>query len=116
MLHTTNFPNDSLATRAVTRLADDPESPTSLPAVVAEMAQGWRSGQRPLVEELLDRYPDLSSTTTAVLKLIHEEFCLRRQHGCPAEPEDFFRRFPDLRSDLEVLLGGELTRIDTRVN
>src|SRR5437868_10471357 len=116
MSHTANLWNGSPATRPVTRLAGGAVPATTLAAVVAEMAQGLRSCQRPFVEELLDRYPDLAATTTAVLKLIHEEFCLRRQHGCPAEREDFFQRFPELRDQLEVLLGGDLTRVDSRVS
>jgi serine/threonine protein kinase len=113
MSHTVDFWNCSPPTRAVTHLAVEPVPPASLARALAEMAQEWRSGQGPLVEDFLARYPELA-TITAALKLIHEEFCLRLQHGIPAEPEDFFVRFPDLRDELEVLLGGELTRIDTR--
>src|SRR5581483_5957927 len=47
---------------------------------------------RPL-EEYLQEFPELAEHGPPC-DLLYEEFHLRRQHGQPAEPDDYYRRFP----------------------
>jgi serine/threonine protein kinase/tetratricopeptide (TPR) repeat protein len=70
-----------------------------------EMAARWRRGERPLAEEYLTRHPELRAEPEAAIDLIHEEICLREEHGLPAPSPEILRRFPQWRSELEILLG-----------
>lgn len=71
--------------------------------LVQEMIKAWRQGQRLLPEDFLDRYPSLLEHPEAVAELIYEEMSLRREHGPEAPTEEVLRRFPQWRSQLEVL-------------
>jgi serine/threonine protein kinase len=70
-----------------------------------EMAARWRRGERPLAEEYLARHPDLRADPEAAIDLIHEEICLREEHGLPAPSSEILGRFPQWRTELEILLG-----------
>jgi tetratricopeptide (TPR) repeat protein len=76
-----------------------------VPALVEEMRRRWTSGERPSAEEYLGRHPVLSQQAGAALRLISEEFRLRRGTDGEADPAEFLRRFPQWRSELEILLG-----------
>src|SRR2546423_2595822 len=69
-----------------------------------EMVRRWWEGERPLAEEFLTQHPELWQRPEAALDLIYEEFCLRQQYGQETDPQDLFRRFPQWRSELEILL------------
>lgn len=69
-----------------------------------EMAQAWKQGRRVSAEELLDRHRDLRSRRDAVLRLVCEEICLRREQGMTLVMDDWVRRFPDWRHEIEALL------------
>lgn len=68
------------------------------------MAQRWREGERPLAEHYFETHPELWQQPEAAAELIYEEFCLRQQHGVEASPAELYRRFPQWRMQLEVLL------------
>ncbi|HWY85269.1 MAG TPA: serine/threonine-protein kinase, partial [Gemmataceae bacterium] len=69
-----------------------------------ELARRWRAGERPLVEEYLAQYPDLSKQPEAVAELIYEELCLRQEFGQTEAADDVLRRFPQWREQLRVLI------------
>jgi serine/threonine protein kinase/TolA-binding protein len=68
------------------------------------MAADWQQGRRPSVEELLERYPAVASSPGGVLRLISEELCLRREAGEEVDLADILARFPQQRTELELLL------------
>jgi len=69
-----------------------------------EMVRRWWEGERPRAEEFLSRHPQLWEQPEAALDLIYEECCLRQEYGEPADPEEVFRRFPNWRAELAILL------------
>jgi serine/threonine protein kinase len=77
---------------------------TLLAGLAQEMGERWRRGERPTVEEFLERDPSLQQRD-ASLELIYEEFCLRAQHGPAATTAEYLERFPQYREALEILLG-----------
>jgi tetratricopeptide (TPR) repeat protein len=80
----------------------DPEGLAERLAV--EMIARWRSGERPLAEEYLTRYPQLREQPEAAIELIYEELCLRQEYNQPATASDLVRRFPLWQAEIEVLL------------
>ncbi len=69
-----------------------------------ELGRRWHAGERPLVEEYLERYPELASQPEAAAELIYEELCLRQEHGVSAAADDVLKRFPRWRPQLQILL------------
>jgi len=72
--------------------------------LVRELARRWRGGERLQVEEFLQRYPELLRERDAVVRLIYEEFCQRREHGAEQPIDEFRRRFPEHGAALSLLL------------
>src|SRR5437588_5674267 len=72
-------------------------------ALVAEMIERWRQGERPLPEDFLARHPQLWEYPEAAADLIYEELCLRQEHSLDLPLEQVLRRFPQWRPQLEVL-------------
>jgi serine/threonine protein kinase/Flp pilus assembly protein TadD len=72
--------------------------------LAAQMAECWERGERPVAEEFLARHPALWQQPENAIDLIYEELSLRREYGAPTTPEDLFRRFPQWRAQLAVLL------------
>jgi hypothetical protein len=60
---------------------------------------------RPL-EDYLAEFPELAAGGGPPCDLLYEDYHLRRQAGCGAEPADYFRRFPGRAEELARLLGG----------
>jgi serine/threonine protein kinase len=77
---------------------------TLLAGLAQEMGERWRRGERPTVEEFLQRHETLQERGAA-LELIYEEFCLRSQHGPAVTAAEYLDRFPQYREELEILLG-----------
>jgi serine/threonine protein kinase/Flp pilus assembly protein TadD len=73
---------------------------------VDEMVAAWRRGERPLVEDVLARHPELSHE--AAVRLIYEEVCLRLEAGLTVDPAEITARFPQWRSELALLLDCQL--------
>lgn len=69
---------------------------------VEEMVEAWRRGERPIVEEILARYPELDDDAT--IRLIYEEYSLRQEAGLEVDAEEIVRRFPRYRDELALLL------------
>jgi len=72
--------------------------------LLAELAESWRNGTRLRVEVLLDRYPSIREEKEAVVRLIYEEVCLREERGEAVLGVEIVARFPQLKSELEVLV------------
>jgi serine/threonine protein kinase/tetratricopeptide (TPR) repeat protein len=68
-----------------------------------EMAACWRRGEPVAVETFLTRHPELGSQVESVIALIDEEICLRQEYGKEVSATDYHRRFPQWRTQLEVL-------------
>jgi serine/threonine protein kinase len=68
-----------------------------------EFAQLWRQGDCRPVEDFL-RLHHLEAEPDIAVGLIYEEMCLRRERGQAAAPEEYLRRFPQWRREVEMLL------------
>jgi serine/threonine protein kinase/Flp pilus assembly protein TadD len=79
-------------------------SASSSETLAQDMARRWESGERPLAEEYLARYPHLADDPDTALDLIYEEVCLRRQYGEAAAAEAVLARYPQWREQLRLLL------------
>lgn len=66
-----------------------------------EMAGFWRQGERPTVEDFLDRYPELRTQPEAALSLVCEEICLREEYGLKDGEATVLERFLTLRTQVE---------------
>ena len=75
-----------------------------LERLLDEFERRCRAGEQAVVEEYLDRYPELHDHPAAVIELLYEEICQRRQAGEAVSEEALFMRFPQWRSQLELLL------------
>jgi serine/threonine protein kinase/Tfp pilus assembly protein PilF len=69
-----------------------------------DMAERWRKGERPLVEEYLALHPELWNLPDAALELISEEIYLRQESGQEPSGADWVRRFPQWDRPLQALL------------
>jgi serine/threonine protein kinase len=63
--------------------------------------QSWLSGSRPPVEDLLDG-SSLRDDAEAQLDLVYNEIVLREELGEEPSVEEYVRRYPHLREELEV--------------
>ncbi|HEV3023181.1 MAG TPA: hypothetical protein VGX76_11970, partial [Pirellulales bacterium] len=68
------------------------------------MADAWHDGRPVGVEEVLKAHPSLAATPRTALRLISEELYLRRESGQPADFEGILARFPQWRTELQLLL------------
>jgi serine/threonine protein kinase len=69
-----------------------------------ELGRRWQAGERPVVEEYLDRHPELWRQPEAAVELIYEELCLRQEYGEERAVPDVLARFPEWREQLQVIL------------
>jgi serine/threonine protein kinase/Flp pilus assembly protein TadD len=72
--------------------------------LVQELAERWRQGECPPVEEFFHRHPELNEQPERAVRLIYEEICLRQEAGQPGASVEALRRFPQWRDQLAVLL------------
>ncbi|MHC5540562.1 protein kinase domain-containing protein, partial [Singulisphaera rosea] len=66
------------------------------------MASAWERGEIVTAEEILERNPGLG--TEASIRLVYEEFLLRRDAGEDFPSSEVLRRFPQWEDELELLL------------
>lgn len=97
----------------LTRLSTQPHAPRSsqfggdeaLPAgILEQMAAAWRDGQPSAAERILAEHPELAASPNLAVRVIFEEVCLREESGQTVDDEELFRRFPQWRDALEVVL------------
>lgn len=83
------------------QFSDDESLPTG---ILERMAAAWRDGQPLAAERLLSEFPELATQANLAVRVIFEEVCLREELGQTVEDEELFRRFPQWRDELEVVL------------
>lgn len=69
--------------------------------VIIDIGQRWRRGERALVEQYIDRFPELGPLDKVSPKLISEEYRARLRAGDPRDIDQYRRRFPMQFSRLE---------------
>ena len=74
---------------------------TLLDSVLDRQSGSWLAGSRPSVEDLIDGSP-LRNDPEAQLDLIYNEIVLREELGEEPSAEEYVRRYPNLREDLEL--------------
>lgn len=72
--------------------------------VIRQMAEAWRSGNMAPAEHWLDAHPELRANSQSGVRIVYEEICLRQEQGEKVDSTEFYRRFPDWQSELEVLM------------
>lgn len=75
-----------------------------LNASLDEQSERWQRGDRVLVEEFLQRHPELARDDLAVIQLVMQEHACRRRAGDKPSVEEYSRRFPSLEPALRGLL------------
>ena len=65
-----------------------------------DMERQWMAGNRPTVEDYLERFPELGTEETVPLELLATEDQLRRECGVALELSDWERRFPERVDEL----------------
>jgi serine/threonine protein kinase len=68
------------------------------------MAERWRAGERPRVEDYLTQHPALAAEPEAALELLAEEIGLRDESGQGPDPSELAARFPHWRRQVLALL------------
>ncbi len=77
---------------------------TLVDRLAEELGRRWRSGERPVVEDYLALYPELSDRPEAAAELIYEELCLRQEHDRGVDAAEVLCRFPQWREQLRILM------------
>lgn len=70
----------------------------------SEIVSRWRNGSPANTSDVLREHPEWASDKATVLKLAHEEFCLRRQQGETVDAGYFAQQFPGYSVSLRRLL------------
>ncbi|HEY2760342.1 MAG TPA: protein kinase, partial [Pirellulales bacterium] len=71
---------------------------------LAEIVDGWHRGEKPSAERWLERHPELAADSEIAVRLIYEEVCLREDHGERVDSTELYRRFPQWREAIAVVL------------
>jgi eukaryotic-like serine/threonine-protein kinase len=82
--------------------ASAPGDRTPFEAIFDEQRARWDAGERPKIEEFLERFPILRQSNEALVDLIYHEFVIRRSLGESPDPAEYLNRFPAWSN---VLLG-----------
>jgi serine/threonine protein kinase/Tfp pilus assembly protein PilF len=72
--------------------------------LVREMAASWRDGQMTSAEEWIARRPEIAFRPELATRIIYEEICQREQLGDTVHSSEIYRRFPQWRDALEIML------------
>ena len=80
------------------------ENASSEIEIVAELSRRLRTGQRQVVEFLLQEHPELINDDELMVELIYREYVILDQLGEATEPQRLFDRFPAYQERLERLL------------
>ena len=92
--------------RAAARNRDSANSPTERLAgdIQREMISAWQAGSPILAEQWLDLHPQISAEPEIAVLVIYEELCLREERGEKVDSAEIYRRFPQFREALSVVL------------
>jgi serine/threonine protein kinase len=72
--------------------------------VMSELEIRWRRGQRALLEEYLQRFPELNEKATLHPPLLAAEYQVRQRHGDKPPLEAYQQRFPEQFGPFEKLV------------
>ncbi len=72
--------------------------------LLEDFTAAWGRGERPTAELFLDHHPGVAAQPEAAIRVIYEEVCLRQAEGQDVPLSELVRRFPQWRTELEVLL------------
>lgn len=72
--------------------------------VQREMLAAWQAGSTILAEQWLDRHPEVKAKPEIAVLVIYEELCLREERGEEVDSAELYRRFPQFREALSVVL------------
>jgi serine/threonine protein kinase/tetratricopeptide (TPR) repeat protein len=72
--------------------------------MLIEMESAWREGREVRAEDFLRRSPEFLADPALSVRLIFEEICLREEAGQVGASAEVLARFPELKSELAVLL------------
>src|SRR5262245_19341481 len=72
-----------------------------LDLVRTSQRRAWQRGERPLIEDYLQRLPALQAHPDAVLDLLHAEAALREETGEAVTVEEYRHRFPQHADSLD---------------
>ena len=81
-------------------LGEDATIPMLSALIKADLGCRFARGDRPEVNDYLDRFPELRDRGERVLSLIYEEFCLLEERGERPDVESFCRRYGPWRDSL----------------
>lgn len=71
---------------------------------VEDLAQRWQRGERPTAREYLDRHPELCDHPELAVRFIHEEVCLRQEHGEAVDYQAMLDQYPQWHEELALVL------------
>src|SRR5258707_11803683 len=84
--------------------------------LIERFASAWRPEESRSVDRFLADHPEVSHDAEVAVRLIYEDFCLRQEAGCQVDPDEILKRFPQWRTNLEVVLDFyQLVRSETRL-
>lgn len=72
--------------------------------LVQQFVERWEQGDCPPVERFLAEHPGAGDDPELAVRLIYEELCLRREAGSQVVSQELCERFPQWRTELELLL------------
>ncbi len=72
--------------------------------LVQRFVEAWERGDCPPVERFLADHVEATNDPELAVRLIYEEMCLRREAGSQLVSQEICERFPQWRSELELLL------------
>jgi serine/threonine protein kinase len=79
---------------------------------ISQIIGNWRQGGHPSTKAVLLEHPELRDYASVVVKLAHEEYCLRRDAGERVAASTFCEMFPTVRGKLRRLLEVEDALLD----
>jgi serine/threonine protein kinase/Tfp pilus assembly protein PilF len=66
--------------------------------IMIDQSTRWAKGDRPLLEDYMSQLPQLAGEDEELVSLLGYEFELRQLYGESLQPEQYYDRFPELRS------------------
>jgi hypothetical protein len=70
-----------------------------------DLDAAWKHGRRALLDEYIQRFPELGGPFALPAHLVYEEYRIRVGHGDRPEPDAYISRFPHLAETLRSLFG-----------
>ena len=72
--------------------------------LIEQLTAAWESGREMLAEEVLADHPGAAEDRDLLFSLLYEEICLRQKAGQESASVHVLKRFPQWRTELELLV------------